>query len=181
MKYRHVTFFKEDPLTEQHRVVWNTYNLISAIAAAVLAVAVVLVLFFRVATVQGHSMEPTLTDGDHLLVSSVSAHYNRGDIVVIGYPSDTTLVKRVVAVSGDTIDFDFSAGKVFLNGKELQEDYLKEATHRWFSDGPTYPLTIPAGYVFVMGDNRNDSLDSRSGEIGLVSVQSILGKEVYPF
>ena len=176
MKYRHITFLTEEKLTGKQRAQVNVYMLISTLATAVLAVALIITLLFKLATVDGTSMNPTLEDGDHLLISSWSTDYERGDIVVIGYPSDTTLIKRVIAVAGDTIDFDFTAGEVYLNGQLLNEPYIKEATHLWYVDGPTFPLTVPEGYVFVMGDNRNNSLDSRSGQVGLVNVQSILGK-----
>ena len=175
MKYRHITFPQEEKLTGKQRVWQSIYGFVSTVVTAVLAVALIITVFFKVATVDGSSMNPTLENGDRLLVSCWSTACERGDVVIIGYPSETTLVKRVIALAGDTIDIDFDSGEVYLNGVLLEEPYIKEATHLWYPDGPDFPLTIPAGYVFVMGDNRNNSLDSRSGQVGLIPVGSILG------
>ncbi|MBO7682826.1 MAG: signal peptidase I, partial [Clostridia bacterium] len=136
----------------------------------------ILVFLFRVVTVDGESMVPNLQDGDRLILTDVTTRYKHGEIVVISRNYDDPLVKRVVAVSGDTIDFQ--DGKVLLNGEVLDEPYIDQETYDVSSGPPDFPLTVPKGYVFVMGDNRGNSLDSRSYEVGLIDVHQILGKVV---
>ncbi|MBO7690111.1 MAG: signal peptidase I, partial [Clostridia bacterium] len=111
-----------------------------------------------------------------LILTDVTTRYKHGEIVVISRNYDDPLVKRVVAVSGDTIDFQ--DGKVLLNGEVLDEPYIDQETYDVSSGPPDFPLTVPKGYVFVMGDNRGNSLDSRSYEVGLIDVHQILGKVV---
>lgn len=154
------------------------YDFMSSVITAVIFVALILVFFFRVAIVNETSMTPTLSDGDRLVITSLSASYDHGDIVIIHRDNDVSLVKRVIATAGDTIDIDFEEGIVFLNGEALDEPYIAEPTHLSFADGPEFPLTIPEGYLFCMGDNRNNSLDSRTGSIGLINEQYIIGKMV---
>lgn len=148
----------------------------STVAGAIAAVMLILVFLFRVVTVDGESMVPNLQDGDRLILTDVTTRYKHGEIVVISRNYDDPLVKRVVAVSGDTIDFQ--DGKVLLNGEVLDEPYIDQETYDVSSGPPDFPLTVPKGYVFVMGDNRGNSLDSRSYEVGLIDVHQILGKVV---
>lgn len=152
------------------------YDIASTVFTSVAAVAIVLVFLFRVATVDGSSMVPTLHDRDNIIITPASLSYDHGDIIVIHREDDVPIIKRVIAVAGDTLDIDFQKGIVYLNGEEIHEDYIAEPTYNNFADGPDYPLTVPTGYVFVMGDNRNNSLDSRSGSVGLVNEQYIVGK-----
>ena len=96
---------------------------------------------------------------------------------------DCRIIKRVIAVGGDTIDIDFEKGIVYVNGDALDEPYISEPTTR-DEEAFSYPLTVPEGYCFVMGDNRNISKDSRHSDVGLVSTDEIEGKallRVYPF
>ena len=109
-----------------------------------------------------------------LILTDVTTRYERGEIVVISRADDDPLVKRVVAVAGDTIDF--RDGSVYLNGILLDEPYIDQETYDVSPGPPDFPLTVPRGYVFVMGDNRGNSLDSRSYEVGLVATHRILGK-----
>ncbi len=154
-------------------------NIVEWVEAVVWAAAVLLVLFtfaVRIVHVDGDSMLPTLTDGERLLISSVPYTPRRGDIVVTdrytGY--GRVLVKRVIGCPGDTIDIDFDAGVVYRNGEPLEEPYTAAPT--WLAEGTAFPLTVPEGCVFLMGDNRNDSLDSRSPEIGCIDARDVLGK-----
>ena len=147
---------------------------VATVAGAIAAVMLILTFLFRVVTVDGHSMVPNLQHGDRLILTDVTTHYERGEIVVISRADDDPLVKRVIAVSGDTIDL--RDGSVYLNGELLDEPYIDQETYDVSPGPPDFPLTVPRGCVFVMGDNRGNSLDSRSYEVGLVDTHRILGK-----
>ncbi|MCQ2488576.1 MAG: signal peptidase I [Clostridia bacterium] len=154
------------------------YDFLESVISAVIFVAIVLVFFVRVAVVDGESMIPTLQDTDKLIISDFSKDYEHGDVVVIHQEDGVTLVKRIIATGGDVVDIDFERGVVSVNGTELDEPYTAEPTYLNYGDGQEYPLTIPEGYLFCMGDNRNHSLDSRSNLIGLIDEQYIIGKMV---
>ena len=142
----------------------------------------VLVLMFtfvvRVAAVNGISMENTLQPGDRLLLQSVGYTPQRGDVVVTDDLIDygKPLVKRVIALGGDVVDIDFQTGAVTVNGETLEEPYIRELT--LLDEGQTFPLTVPQGKLFLMGDNRCQSKDSRSPEIGCIDERDILGKTI---
>ena len=152
------------------------FDFVATLAGAIAAVMLILVFLFRVVTVDGQSMVPTLQDGDRLILTDVTTRYQRADIVVISRANEDPLVKRVIAVGGDTIDL--VDGAVYLNGTFLEEPYLDQETWDVSPEPPDFPLTVPNGYVFVMGDNRGNSLDSRSYEVGLVDTHRILGKVI---
>ena len=145
------------------------------------AVLLIFTFFIRMSQVEGGSMNPTLVNHDRtLLLSNIwYTEPRRGDIVVARIPGFSTdpIVKRVIAVEGDTVDIDFDRGIVYVNGVALEEPYIQEPTHNHFGlEGMTYPLTVEKGHVFLMGDNRNDSSDSRYRLIGQVDERCILGK-----
>ena len=140
--------------------------------------AVILVLTFivRQVNVDGSSMVPTLEDGDKLIVWHIGYQPKRGDIVVMDSDGlKKPIVKRIIAAGGDTIDIDFVSGAVTVNGTVLQEDYINDLT-KLDEGGQNYPVTVPPGYYFVMGDNRMNSKDSRSSEVGLISREEIMGQ-----
>ena len=156
------------------------FELMSSMIAAILVVTVVFVFFFRVVSVSGTSMCDTLQNGDRLVLTSRFYTPERGDIVVIFRAGEEPLIKRVIAVAGDTLDIDPQTGLVLLNGELQQESYVKGGVTPAF--GFVGPITVPAGYVFAMGDNRSDSLDSR--ELGAFPVDNILGEvafRLWPF
>lgn len=149
--------------------------------------AVVILLFllvFRVAVVSGDSMYNTLVDGDYLLLLG-NLFYTQpeyGDIVVASksdYSGGEPIVKRIIACEGQTVDIDFEAGIVYVDGVALEEPYTYTPTHT--QEGQTFPLTVDAGCYFVMGDNRGISKDSRSPDIGLIDRREILGKVIVLF
>ncbi len=140
------------------------------------------VLFFRLAVVQGDSMRKTLVDGDRLVLLSnlFYTEPKRGDIIVASkqsFEDGNCIVKRVIATEGQTVDIDFLHGIVYVDGVALDEPYTLTPTNT--QEGVTFPLTVAPGCVFVMGDNRNISKDSRSIEIGLIDCRQILGKAIF--
>lgn len=162
------------------------FDWITSVVIAVVFLCVVFTFFVRPVKVDGDSMLPTLQDKNWLLVSAFDSNPEQGEIVIVTQPNETSkggpVVKRVIAVGGQVIDIDFRSGTVYVDGKELDEPYILERTYRSFD--VQFPLTVPEGYLFVMGDNRNDSLDSRSTRIGLIDERYILGSclfRVYPF
>ena len=144
-------------------------------------VVVVLLLVFRVVVVSGSSMYDSLIHGDLLLLLSNTFYTDPeyGDIVVVSkdsFDGGTPIVKRVIATEGQTVDIDFQAGIVYVDGKPLEEPYTFTPTNT--TGGTEFPLTGGEGCIFVMGDNRNESRDSRYPEIGQVDEREILGKAI---
>ncbi len=142
-------------------------------------IILVFVLLFRVVVVSGSSMYNTLWDGDWLLVlNNVFYHEPEyGDIVLASKDSfhdGEIIVKRVIATEGQTVDIDFEAGIVYVDGVALEEDYTFTPTNH--EEGMAFPLIVEEGCVFLMGDNRNGSTDSRNPDIGHVDKRQILGK-----
>lgn len=148
-------------------------------------IAVVVLLFsfcVRFVIVSGESMYSTLYDGDYLLVIDRNwcGELEQGDIVVAAmdrFRSGAPIVKRVIATEGQTVDIDFREGIVYVDGVALEEDYIYELTH--LAQGTEFPLTVEEGCLFLMGDNRNDSKDSRDPVIGQVDCREILGRAVF--
>ena len=151
----------------------------------ILTVVVLLCLvFFRVVVVSGSSMYNTLLDGDYLLLISNVFYRNPqpGDIVVASkesFDNGAPIVKRVIATEGQTVDIDFGAGIVYVDGVALEEDYTYTMTN--MDEGVKFPQVVEEGHVFLMGDNRNRSKDSRSPEIGQVDRRELLGKAIFLF
>ncbi|MBD5151875.1 MAG: signal peptidase I [Oscillibacter sp.] len=149
--------------------------------AAVTAVVGVILLFtfgVRLISVNGPSMQDTLYTGDQLLVlNAMFCDFKAGDVVVINdYNAELsdTLVKRIIAVGGQTVDIDFTTGSVYVDGALLDEPYIKEPTYS--PEGVAFPLTLAEDEVFVMGDNRNHSTDSRDTRLGPVNEGYLQGK-----
>lgn len=151
-------------------------------------ITIVFVFVVRLVGVDGDSMLPTLHDRDYLLLESNFLYgperVENGDIVVLNVPyykDKGPIVKRVIATEGQTVDIDFEEGLVYVDGELLEEAYIKEPTYlSWGEDdGLEYPATVPEDCIFVLGDNRNDSMDSRFAEIGMVDQECILGKVLF--
>ena len=170
---------KEKPKKSlEHTVV----ELVSIISSSIVAIMVIFTFMFRIVGVSGPSMEETLQDGDWLIVSAFITEPERGDIVIITQPNafNEPIVKRVIAIEGDTIDIDFENATVKINGKIINEPYLGSPTS--IDEGAwQYPITLKEGQVFVMGDNRMHSSDSRSPDIGLIEEHYILGQVLMRF
>ncbi len=169
-------------------------ELLDWVVAIVIAVVVALIVRNYVLTlvkVQGQSMEPTLQNADRLYVNRLFYEPEKGDVVIFVSESDPNhpYVKRVIATAGDTVYIDFSTGDVFVNGRLIEENYIKEKTylmgsyiHEQIENGtysPENPIKIEEGYIFVMGDNRNNSKDSR--ELGPIPIDEVLGGAVFRF
>ncbi len=152
--------------------------------------AVIMLLFSyaaRLTVVDGGSMEDTLHNKDYLIVQSVGYTPERGDVVVIHKISAQTynrpIIKRVIAVEGDTVDIDYNTWTVYVNGEPIDEPYTNlEGPLRIPPEGnPNYlslPLTVEKDKVFVMGDHRNHSSDSRVADIGQIDVRCVVGRAV---
>lgn len=148
-------------------------------------VAIVVLLFtfcIRFVIVSGDSMFNTLVDGDYLIVMEqhLGGEPEQGDIVVASmdrFWSGKPIVKRVIATEGQTVDIDFDAGTVYVDGVALDESYTFTPTN--LSEGMQFPLVVEEGCLFLMGDNRNESRDSRDPTIGQVDKREILGKAVF--
>lgn len=171
---------QEKELNEKEAKGRELYEWVQALVYSVLAVVLLFTFVIRLIGVDGSSMEPTLKHGDRLLVlnSLLYNDYKYGDVVVLR--KDTFLqepvVKRVIATENQTVDIDFDAGEVYVDDVLLDEDYIYELTYT--DEGMSFPLTVPEGSIFVMGDNRNHSTDSRDTRLGTVDTRYVIGKAV---
>lgn len=157
----------------------DIYEWLQCLVYALVICVIVFVFFFRIVDVDGDSMNPTLYNADKLVVSDVFYKPKQGDIVIFRkdeYKSEA-LVKRVIATEGQTIDIDFDRGRVYVDGQLLDEPYIAELTKNQLDFNG--PQTVPEGCVFVMGDNRNASSDSRRAAIGMVDERLIVGKVLF--
>ena len=177
-----MAFFKKNQNTEKTE---GSGSILEYLHDVVYILALILVLFtfcMRVVIVSGSSMFSTLVDGDYLLLINrpLCGELEQGDIVVASmerFKDGEPIVKRVVATGGQTVDIDFRAGIVYVDGVALEEEYTYTPTH--LSEGMEFPLVVEEGCLFLMGDNRGDSRDSRAPEIGLVDEREILGRAVF--
>lgn len=178
MKERKKPNEKEKKLTWQENLVLYLHDLVIYVSVILL----VFLLLFRVIVVDGDSMYSTLWDGDYLLLVSNLIYPNpkAGDIVVVSkqsFDDGKPIVKRVIATEGQIVDIDFENGIVYVDGLPIQEDYVNTPTNR--QEGMSFPIIVDKGCYFVMGDNRNNSRDSRSPDIGQIDRREILGKAIF--
>lgn len=177
-KYVKEDYYVEFP-EKQNKIVSELFFWVQQFCLGILVICVAFSLFAKPVIVNGDSMNPTLHSKDTILITANTFSLKRGDIVVVTQPweRDESIVKRVIGLPGDTININFETGEVFINGKLIKEDYILEPTRLYYD--AKMPITIPDGYLFVMGDNRNGSLDSRSGKIGLIRKQYVFGKAFF--
>lgn len=173
-------------------------SMLNTVFVTVFAVTMVFTFVFKLVTVQGDSMKNTLINGDKLISGAFYLTPEAGDIVIInagesvllddngqimnGKGLNKQIVKRIIATENQTVNIDFERGIVEVDGVRLNEEYITDLTH--LDEGAftgKYPVTVPEGHVFVMGDNRTVSKDSRSADIGFVPVEDIVGKVYFRF
>lgn len=169
---------QKEKLTWQQRLVEDLRDLVYVLAGFM----VVYMLFFRTVVVVGSSMYDTLKDGDRLLLLSnvIYREPKQGDIIVASkesFRNGECIVKRVIATEGQEVWIDFEEGIVYVDGIALEEEYTYTPTT--LEEGMTFPQTVPEGKVFVLGDNRNSSSDSRNPKIGFIDERGILGKAIF--
>ena len=157
----------------------EVYDWIQCIIFALVFCVLLFVFAVRMVNVVGHSMVPTLEQSDKVVISNLFYHPKQGDIVVLRKQTlmEEPIVKRVIAVEGQTVDIDFTEGIVYVDGEALEEDYIREPTYT--AEGTEFPLTVPEGSIFVMGDNRNGSSDSRDYRLGTVDTRYVIGKAAF--
>jgi len=154
------------------------------LAYLVAIMMLVFLLLFRIVVVSGPSMQNTLIDGDYLLLLGGLLYQEpkQGDIIVASkdsFENGVPIVKRVIAVEGQEVDIDFGNGIVYVDGQALDEPYITAPTH--LAEGVEFPLTVSEGCIFVLGDNRPVSCDSRNPRVGLLDKREILGKAIFLF
>ncbi len=165
------------------------FEWLEILVSAIIILVILFSFVFKVVTISGPSMQNTLFDGEKVIISNIAYTPTQGDIVVISRnannitnPSDanTPIIKRVIATEGQVVDINYQTGKVFVDGVELEEDYTKTPTT--LKGTVDFPVVVPEGCVFVLGDNRNNSTDSRNktiGENGMVDTRHVLGKALF--
>lgn len=159
----------------------SCFDWLESIVQALVLVVVIMAFIFRPITVKGTSMLNTLYDADKVIVLKCGYVPKDGDVVVIRpfNTLDKPIIKRVIATEGQTLSIDFSDGSVYVDGKKINEPYIKE--RMWRRGDGQIPSVVPKGCSFVMGDNRNNSADSRFKEIGVIPNEQIMGKAVFVF
>ena len=179
--------------TKKAVIISRIYDVGEVISIAVVVVVLSFLFFFRVSRVNGTSMYDTLENGENVLISNMFYTPKSGDIVVFqqsGGFFDEPLVKRVIAVGGQKLEIDFNTWTVYVDGVPLVENYVTRDGSKVMHSDDYYSMyaglldesgamTIPEGYVFVMGDNRNHSSDSRFSGVGLVNTEDIMGKLIF--
>ena len=180
----------EQQENKQENIKTFIFDWLEVLVHAIIAVVICFSFFFRIATIDGPSMENTLLNGERVIISNLFYEPKVGDIVVISRnkensvftmnESNTPIIKRIIATEGQTVDIDFEQGVVYVDGIALDDPYTNSPTNRkWDIE---FPVTVDEGCIFVLGDNRNDSLDSRDariGEYGMIDTRYILGHAVY--
>ena len=164
----------------------EVFDWLEIIVASVIIVTILFTFVFKVVTISGDSMFDTLKNGERIIISKLFYTPERGDIVVISRNADnspdynsseTCIIKRVIATEGQVVDIDFTLGIVSVDGVPLDEPYTYTPTNT--RGDVVFPVTVPEGHVFVLGDNRNKSADSRKstlGDNGMVDERNILGR-----
>ncbi|MBQ5821347.1 MAG: signal peptidase I [Clostridia bacterium] len=177
------------PEKKSGNILGEIYELCEMLGVVTICVMLIFAFFVRLNVVDGHSMDKTLAHGQYLVVSDFLYDPTPGDIVVVhditATPYDKPIVKRVIATEGQVVDIDFSTWTLTVDGEVVEESY------RWLDPARmpltaeySFPITVPEGEIFVLGDNRHNSADSRQSEIGTIDERCVVGKaymRVFPF
>lgn len=180
---------KEQPGAQRRSFKTWFLEWIETIIVAFVAVTLCFTFFARIITVEGISMEPTYFDGNRVLVTSLAGQAKKGDVVIIVHALEDTIIKRVVATEGQWVDFDPELGELMVDNEPVKgEEFHIENGITFVPDYSnevmSFPQQVPEGCVFVLGDNRAHSTDSRYIDVGMVDRRNILGRVVlnlYPF
>ncbi|MCI1964632.1 MAG: signal peptidase I [Oscillospiraceae bacterium] len=161
----------------------NCYEWVEALIISLTVIMVLFVFLFRVnIVVNGDSMKPNFHNGNRVLVSCVNGGYSQGDVVVIDEQATDLkerIIKRVIATGGQTVDINFATGTVSVDGQELDESaYIENGITKDQYD-VDFPQKVPEGHIFVLGDNRSISEDSRFQEVGMIDSRYVVGKVIF--
>ena len=174
------------------------YDWLDSIVISVIAVIILFAFVFRVVSIVGDSMNNTLNNGDRIVIFNLFYTPKQGDVIVVSRNVSNSfaneqrgkepIIKRVIATEGQKVDITFDEngiGHVFVDGKQFGDSYAKEAMYDvYIQNAVSFPQTVPEGHIFVLGDNRNNSLDSRSADIGnngMFDTRYVLGKALFRF
>jgi signal peptidase I len=167
----------------------EAFEWLEVVVSAMLAVVIIFTFVFRVATIVGDSMKDTFYENEKIIITDWFYTPKVGDVVVVSrnvsndYHTDESegpIIKRIIATEGQTVDIDFNKGIVYVDGVALDEPYTRTPTNLHYDI--QFPVRVPDNHVFCLGDNRNESLDSRSSRIGnngMIDERYILGKAVF--
>ncbi|MBM6925603.1 signal peptidase I [Pseudoflavonifractor phocaeensis] len=172
---------KEQELSGRDALKVDLYFWLQALVMVLVALILIFTFIGRIIGVDGSSMYPTLHHGDMLLLQSIGYTPKQGDVVVLTKEFDAAdgpIVKRVIAVGGQHVDIDYAAGTVSVDGQVLNEPYINEAMREPYYENLT-SVDVPEGSIFVMGDNRNNSSDSRDVTLGTVDERYVLGRALW--
>lgn len=163
------------------QIMREIYDWLESGVTAVVCVILIFTFVGRMVGVNGESMLPTLQDGDRLVATHVAYKPQRGDIVVVTKPNalNEPLIKRVIATEGQQIEIDFPNNTIYVDGRKIFEPYILEPMDPDGYSQIEFPAVVPSGCVFIMGDNRNNSWDSRAAQVGFVDERYILGRIIY--
>lgn len=159
----------------------DAFGLLQSFVFTLTAIVLLFSFVSPITKVSGASMEPTLYDSEILLVWTLGYTPKQDDVVIINNPTieyldGQSIVKRVIAVGGQSVVINYEENQVLVDGVALEEDYIAEHMRPIYGTTSLEPIEVPEGYVFVLGDNRNNSADSRSSEIGMVDSRYVIGK-----
>ena len=165
---------------EKADILGTFYELTEMLATVTVVVMLLFAFLLRLNIVDGHSMDMTLAHGEYLGVSDLFYDPEPGDIVIIhkinADPYDNPIVKRVIATEGQTVDIDFTTWTLRVDGEVIDEPYRYVSEDHLLTSDWTFPITVGENEIFVMGDNRNNSADSRTEEIGMIDTRCVIGK-----
>ena len=163
------------------------YSVLSYLILFMTVIFIAFTFFFRLVSVEGGSMLPTLGTGDKIIISNFLYSPDYGDIIAVNKEGaeDSSMIKRVIALPGDTVSINFETHIITVNGKVIFEDYgvTEPISEAYDMNYPSDTVTVPENAVFVLGDNRNNSIDSRHNEVGFIDLNEINGKalfKIYP-